>query len=175
MVARVASLALLGALALEPQPSTPGQPLACEGAVSVLLNGAPLSSGCVLNIKAGNGIIALATADPAIGGTDLSFAYNSALVPTHDTIHADENYCESSNGTIVYTCKLPNKALLTYQRGQEFLVVTDATCAASCSLNIDILGPKAIKQADGLTDPGGLLIAGQARLIWYDGTVFRLM
>lgn len=77
----LAALALATALVAAAQPQPPGQPLACGGGVTVLLNGAPLSTGCVLNIKAGNGILATPMANPAIGGTDLSFSYNSALVP----------------------------------------------------------------------------------------------
>ena len=171
----LAALALATALVAAAQPQPPGQPLACGGGVTVLLNGAPLSTGCVLNIKAGNGILATPMANPAIGGTDLSFSYNSALVPTHDQVHANENFCDSLNGTTLYTCKLPNKALLAYARGNTFLLAVDTTCAAGCSVNIDTVGPISIKQSDGTTDPGGLLIAGQAKWIWYDGKIFRLM
>lgn len=158
------------------QPASPGQPLACGGGVTVLLNGKSLSTGCVLNILAGNGIIATPRADPAIGGTDLSFSYNPVLIPTHDQIHNDENYCNSTNGTTLYTCSLPNKALTSgYVLGMMFLLNVDATCAASCMLNIDGNGVKTITKSDGMTAPGGALIAGQAKLIWYDGTIFRLM
>jgi hypothetical protein len=34
---------------------------------------------------------------------------------------------------------------------------------------------KSIKKKDGVTDPAGSLVAGQAQLVWYDGTVIRLM
>jgi hypothetical protein len=175
MVVHLASLAFLTALALGAQPTPPGPPLACGGAVTILLNGVPLSSGCVLNLTAGFGVIVTAAANTGIGGTDLSFSYNSALIPTHDTIHANENYCESTNGTTGYTCQLPDKTLTVYSRGQLFLIVVDATCVTNCTLNINTVGRTSIKRADGTTDPGGLLIAGQARLIWYDGTVFRLI
>lgn len=157
------------------QPQPPGQPLICGGGVTILLEGMPLASGCVLNIKAGPGILATPQANPAIGGTDLSFGYNTALIPTHDQAHANENFCESTNGTSLYTCKLPNKALLAYQRGQTFLLVVDAPCIAGCSVNIDKVGPKALKQDDGLTDPGNTLLTGRARWIFYDGTIFRLL
>jgi hypothetical protein len=157
------------------QPAPPGQPLICGGGITVLLEGNPLASGCVLNIRAGSGIVATPAADPAIGGTDLMFSYNTILIPTHDQIHANENYCESSNGTPQYTCKLPDKALLVYQRGQEFLLVIDTPCPAGCTLNIDSVGVRSIKQSDGATDPGALIVAGQATRVWFDGTVFRLI
>lgn len=160
------------------QPSTPGQPLACGGGVTVLLNGAPLASGCVLNIQAGSGIVATPKADPAIGGTDISFSINTAVVPTHDTIHANELYCSSTNGTPAYTCNLPAKALTSLNVGSMFLLDVDATCAAACTLAIDPgvnIPAKSIKKADGTSDPQGSLIVGQAKLVWYDGNVFRLM
>ena len=174
MVARIALL-ITAVVALRAQPSAPGQPLACGGGITVLLNGVPLSAGCVLNIKAGSGIVATPAANPAIGGTDLSFSYNTALIATHDTTHSNENFCDSTNGTTLYACKLPNKALLAYARGNTFFLAVDVTCAASCTVNIDTVGPISIKQSDGTTDPGGLLIAGQGKWIWYDGKIFRLM
>ena len=106
---------------------------------------------------------------------DCTPSFNTALIPTHDTIHANENYCASSNGTTGYTCSMPDKALPAYALGQAFLLNVDATCASSCSLNIDGLGMKSIKKKDGVTDPAGTLIAGQAQWVWYDGTVIRLM
>jgi hypothetical protein len=97
------------------------------------------------------------------------------LIPTHDTIHANEIYCASSNGTTGYTCSMPDKALVVYSVGQMFLLNVDTTCAAACSLNIDSVGVKSIKKKDGVTDPGGVLIAGQAQFVWYDGTLLRLL
>ena len=106
---------------------------------------------------------------------DCTPSFNTALIPTHDTIHANESYCASSNGTTSYTCVMPSKALPTYTLGQTFLLNVDATCASSCSLNVDGLGVKTIKKKDGVTDPSGALVAGQAQFVWFDGTVIRLM
>ena len=106
---------------------------------------------------------------------DCTPSFNTALIPTHDTIHANESYCASSNGTTAYTCSMPDKALTAYTAGQVFLLNVDTTCATSCSLNIDSLGLKSITKKDGLTAPGGALVAGQAQFVWYDGTVIRLM
>jgi hypothetical protein len=157
------------------EPAPPGQPAACAGGVTVLLNGAPLSSGCVLNIKAGSGIMATPSSNPSIAGTDLSFAYNPALLPTHDTIHANENWCDSTNGTLRYTCSLPNKTLANgYNVGMELLLRVDATCAPTCTVNVDGDGDVTITQFDGVSPPNGALVAGQAKRVWYDGTVFRI-
>jgi hypothetical protein len=70
---------------------------------------------------------------------------------------------------------MPDKALASYSAGEMFLLNVDTTCASACTLNIDTLGVITVKEKDGLTDPTGTLVAGQAQLIWYDGTVMRLM
>jgi hypothetical protein len=44
------------------------------------------------------------------------------------------------------------------------------------TLDVDTLGPAAMKLADGITDPGpGETTAGRVYEIWYDGTGFRLL
>jgi hypothetical protein len=42
-------------------------------------------------------------------------------------------------------------------------------------LNIDDLGPVAIKRSDGKLDPLGVLAAGEPQWVFYDGVIFRLM
>jgi hypothetical protein len=166
--------------AMAQAPGTPGSPQTCAGAVTILLNGQALAnavSGCVLNIKAGTGIIATPAADRAIGGTDISFSVNSALIPTMPQIEQDVIFCDSHQGTAQYACQLPY-AITTIQRGMEVLLAIDTACSTNCSLLLSQL-PAAIsiKQADGSTDPMGtgfLGTAGQAGRIWFDGTVFRL-
>lgn len=171
------AVATLGALLFKAtgQPAPPGQATACAGGVTILLAGKPLSAGCVLNILPGNGIIATPSADPAIGGTDLSFSYNSALIPTLDTEHANPNYCKSTNGTPAYTCKLPVKQLVEYTEGQAFLLNVDQACSAGCTLAVDLLPSRTIKNSDGVTDPNGALIPGRAQWVWFDGTIFRMV
>lgn len=176
----VASI-FIGVITLAQAPSTPSTPQACNGAVTVLLNGSPLPSpfsGCVLNIKSGPGILATPASDPAIGGTDISFSLNTAFAPSFVQLQANPLYCASSNGTPQYACSLSGNgpALAKYSKGLELLFLPDVTCAAACSLQVDQGGtqPISIKQPDGVTDPGGALIAGQAKHIWFDGSVFRI-
>lgn len=143
--------------------------------VAIDLNGTAEGTQATLNFISGTGIVLSCVNNTGASRVDCTPSYNSALIPTHDTIHANESYCASSNGTTAYTCSMPDKALTAYSVGQMFLLNVDTTCATSCSLNIDSNGAKSIKQSNGTTDPGGALIAGQAQLIWYDGTVMRLM
>jgi len=129
-----------------------------------------------LNLEPGNGILE-SCRDEGAGNNRITCtpSYNSALISTHDSAHNNENYCFSSNGSTQYSCKLPNKAITSYQTGMTFVLVADATCSAACSLNIDTLGPVSIKKSDGAIDPGGALVAGEPQWVFYDGRVFRLM
>jgi hypothetical protein len=151
----------------------------CTGAgiagLNIALNGTTQGTQATLNFVSGTGIVQSCTNNAGASRVDCTPSFNTALIPTHDTIHANESYCASSNGTTVYSCSMPDKALPAYSTGQAFLLNVDTTCAASCSLNIDAVGAKSIKKKDGVTDPGGTLVAGQAQLVWYDGTVIRLM
>ena len=104
-----------------------------------------------------------------------SSSYNTAFIATHDTVHSNENFCNSTNGTTAYTCRLPFKALTSYQAGMVFLLTVDAPCTTACSMNIDNVGLVSIKKPDGTTDPGGAIVAGQPQWIFYDGKVFRLV
>jgi len=143
--------------------------------VTIDLNGTAQGTQAALNFISGTGIIQSCVNNTGASRIDCTPSYNSALIPTHDTIHANENYCASSNGTTVYTCSMPNKTLTSYNTGQTFVLNVDTTCATTCTLNIDGNGAKTVTKSDGATAPGGTLIAGQAKLIWYDGTVMRLM
>jgi len=143
--------------------------------LTVALNGTTQGTQATLNFNAGTGIIQSCTNNVGASRVDCTPSFNTALIPTHDTLHANESYCSSSNGTTSYTCAMPSKALTTYTPGQTFLLNVDATCSSSCSLNVDTLGAKSIKKKDGVTDPAGVLVAGQAQFVWFDGTVIRLM
>ena len=143
--------------------------------LTVQIDGKPAGVEKTLNLIPGNGIMHVCVDNPAKQRMDCTPSFNTALIPTHDTVHANENYCFSANGTTAYTCGLPNKALTGYQTGMTFVLNVDAPCTANCSLNIDNVGLVSIKKMDGTTDPGGTLDPGQPQWVFYDGKVFRLM
>lgn len=143
--------------------------------VTVDLNGATQGTQATLNFISGTGILQSCVNNTGSSRVDCTPAYNSALIPTHDTIHANESYCASINGTTAYTCSMPDKALTAYTAGEMFLLNADTTCATTCTVNIDGLGGKTLTKSDGVSSPAGALVAGQAKLIWYDGSVMRLM
>ena len=153
-----------------------------------------------LNAPAGNvvnslAIVAAGTAGAiniyASGATDLVIDISGYYLPsptqpsiqlvTFGQLYANPLLCLSVNGTFAYTCKLPFFALSswysTYQAGMMFFLVPDTTCSAACSLVVDGVGsaPVSIKQSDGVTDPGGQIVAGVGTWVWFDGKVFRIL
>lgn len=146
-----------------------------SGSVTVALDGVAVGSEAVLNLNPGNGVSIACSNNTAAGRIDCTPGYDGALVPTHDTIHGNENFCVSQNGTTAYTCSLPNRQLPAYSAGQAFLLLVDSTCSASCTLSIDLAGTRTITKNDGVSQPAGRLVAGQAQWVWFDGVVFRLM
>jgi hypothetical protein len=68
-----------------------------------------------------------------------------------------------------------NPVLLSYQNGTRLQFRPNTTNTGAASLNVCGLGAKAIKKADGTSDPAdGALTAGQTYWLRYDGTVFRI-
>jgi hypothetical protein len=122
--------------------------------INVQVGGRPVGAENTLNLMPGNGILQICVDDRNQHRVDCTPSFNTALIPTHETIHANENYCVSGNGTTGYTCQLPNSALTSYRAGMTFLLNVDADCSQSCSLNIDNVKVASIKRADGTTDPG---------------------
>ncbi len=144
--------------------------------VTVELGAKPVGTRSKLNLESGNGIMQTCRDEGAANDRiTCAPSYNSAIISTHDTAHSNENYCFSTNGTPIYTCRLPYKSLGAYQAGMAFVLVADATCSAGCSLNIDNVGTVNIKKSDGTTDPAGALVAGEPQWVFYDGKVFRLI
>jgi hypothetical protein len=88
------------------------------------------------------------------------------------------DFVASSNGTPAYTYSFGAagcQVLTVYTKGMHLRLVPDVTNPGAASLNIDNVGIRNIKQADGLTDPvAKFLLPGREYPIWFDGTVFRL-
>jgi hypothetical protein len=154
--------------------------LSCAAAtaqsVTVEIAAKPVGTRAKLNLESGAGILESCRDEgEANNRITCTPSYNSAVISTHDSAHNNENYCVSTTGTTQYTCHMPYKALTAYQAGMAFVLLADASCSASCSLNVDNLGPVSIKKSDGAGDPGGVVVAGAPQWVFYDGKVFRLM
>ncbi len=85
--------------------------------------------------------------------------------------------CASSGGSsTTYSCAM-NPILNSYTTGMIVQWRPDVNgTGGGTTLNIDTLGPKAVRLADGVTDPTAAdVVGGRLHLIWFDGTVFRLV
>jgi hypothetical protein len=144
--------------------------------VTVDVGGMRVGTRGALNLESGAGVVETCR-DEGTANDRITCqpSYNTAVIATHDTVHSNENYCFSSSGSTLYTCTLRYKTIAGYQTGMALVLVADTACSASCTLNIDNVGPVSIKKSDGTTDPGGTLAAGEPQWVFYDGKVFRLM
>jgi hypothetical protein len=164
------------------QPPPPSGSTVATGTITILLGGQPIGSAPVLNFQPANtanqpsGIVMSCVPNSTLNSIDCTYTANTAYTPTIDRVHHNLNFLQSFNGTTAYTAKAAGTALLANQVGDAWLLEVATTCTSTCTLAIDTAsGPITIKQADGVTSPNGTLIAGQARWIWFDGTIFRLL
>jgi len=84
--------------------------------------------------------------------------------------------CSSASASSsAYTCTM-SPTLGAYSMGLILSWVPDVSgSGGATTLNVDTLGAKSLKLADGVTDPAsGDVVGGRMYSIWYDGTVFRL-
>lgn len=86
------------------------------------------------------------------------------------------SYCApaSASGT-TYTCT-PSPAVSSYAAGTTLAFVPDVNgTGGATTVNVNALGAKSIKLADGSTNPASTdLVASVFYLLTYDGTVFRV-
>ena len=102
--------------------------------VTVEVGAKPIGTRAALNLESGNGIVETCRDEGAANNRITCMpSYNSALISTHDSVHNNENFCFSANGTTQYTCSLPYKVITAYQTGMTFVLVADAPCSSSCS------------------------------------------
>ena len=104
-------------------------------------------------------------------GVDTAVVLSKATQQTGGTL-----FCPSTSGSgTTYTCAL-NPTLTSYTAGMVLHWQPDAAAAGGgTTLNVDLLGPVSVKEADGVTDPKITdILPGRLYWIWYDGTVFRL-
>jgi hypothetical protein len=97
---------------------------------------------------------------------------NAATLQSAQPLH-----CLSFSGSdSAYTCEL-NPALAAYTTGMVLYWRPDVSGSGGpTTLDVGALGPRAVKLADGLTDPlPGDFAAGRLYPLWYDGARFRVI
>ena len=122
-----------------------------------------------------NGVVVTCVTQPS--GNTCVPALNTAVALTIPVAQSGAPvFCNSMNGTVAYTCSLGATRILTsYTVGMFVVLRTDTRNSGACSLNIDGLGVRAIKQKDGTTDPAaGQITGGQFYWLFYDGAVWRM-
>ena len=122
---------------------------ACSGSVQILVNGAPLSSGCVINFVSGTaGIILSAAPNPAIGGTNITVNADLSFLQTlandesgqDHVLNAISQNCNLCTPGLAYTASL-NPAMANYSTGQWFIMLPDLPTELGATVNIGGLGP----------------------------------
>jgi hypothetical protein len=122
-------------------------------------------------VTCGNGLVC--TESGTSGDLSVSADTTSLLVTKAALQSGAVLRCVSSATSAAHSCAM-SPQLLAYAAGMvvEF-TPSAAPLSGATTLNINGLGSKAIKQADGTSDPQSVA-AGQQIPLRYDGTVFRM-
>ena len=145
--------------------------------LAIATGGTTQGTQSTLNFVSGNGIVQTCVNNSGANRVDCTPSLNTSVALTIDTAQSGAPlYCNSANGTVAYSCSFGStRALTAYTVGMFVLLRTDASNSGGCTLNIDGLGIKNIKQKDGTSDPAaGQIVSGQFYWLFYDGSVFRM-
>lgn len=147
-----------------------------SGSVTIMNGGVVVGTRATENFQAGVGLLNMISDTGS--RIDISQAIDSAVVQTQGVAQAGTAlFCASLSGSSsAYTCQV-SPTVTSYTTGMVLQWRPDVNGAGGAStLNVDALGTKAVKLADGLTDPTSADVqAGRLYQLWYDGTVFRLL
>ena len=147
------------------------------GGVTTIENtGTLVGSRSILDLSGGPGVL-LTTSDSG-QSILIQSSLDTAVVQTRSSAQSGASLlCASASGSATaYTCFL-SPTVSTYTVGMILHWKPDSNGAGGATtLNVDTLGPVAVKLMDGVTNPvAGDIIAGRVYEIWYDGTGFRLL
>jgi hypothetical protein len=147
------------------------------GGVTTIKNtGTTVGTRSILDLSSGPGVL-LATSDTG-QSILIQSSLDTAVVQTRSSEQSGASlFCASASGSgTTYTCFL-SPTVSTYTAGMILNWKPDVSgTGGATTLNVDTLGPTAVKLPDGITDPApGDITAGRVYEIWYDGTRFRLL
>jgi hypothetical protein len=147
-----------------------------SGVTQIQNTGTLVGARPILDFSAGPGILlAISDTGQAISiqsSVDTSFVQTSGNEQSGASL-----LCSTASGSgTTYTCAL-SPVLTGYTTGMVLNWNPDVSATGgSTTLNVNTLGAKSVKLADGATDPApGDVVAGRIVEIWYDGVVFRLL
>ena len=145
------------------------------GTATIKNSGTTVGSRTILDLSSGPGVL-LSTSDTG-QSILIQNSLDTAIVQTRSSEQSGAAVlCAPAGGSgTAYTCSLPT-TLSAYTSGMVLHWRPDANgSGGATTLNVDTLGPIALKLTDGVTDPAaGDIIAGRLYELWYDGTSFRL-
>jgi hypothetical protein len=144
------------------------------GAVTVQLDGTAAGTRAVENFVSGVGVVTTIV-DTGTRINIQNTADTSVMLSKAAAQGGSVFLCTSASGSAgAYTCPMA-PTLATYTAGMTIAWKPDVDGAGGATtLNIDTLGARPVKLADGTTDPTPIDIqAGRLLPLWYDGTVFR--
>ncbi len=100
---------------------------------------------------------------------------DTAIVQTRAAFQsAQDTFCIGAGDVSAQTCSLAAK-LWAYTPGMSIRFVPSATNTGAMTLNIDGLGARPVRQANGIDDlASGALVAGAYYHLVYDGSAFRI-
>jgi hypothetical protein len=145
--------------------------------LTIATGGTTQGAQATLNFISGTGIVQTCVNNSGASRVDCTPSLNTSVALTIGTAQSGAPvFCNSTNGTTAYSCSLAStSALTTYSTGMFVLLRTNASNTGACTVNIDGVGIKNIKQKDGTTDPtSGQITSGQFYWLFYDGSVFRM-
>lgn len=146
------------------------------GSLTIDNNGTAIGSRAIANFIPGAGI--LNTISDTGTQINIQQSIDSGVILTRAGHQSGQTLlCASSSASSsTYTCAM-SPTLTSYQTGMVLNWTPDVNGAGGpTTLNVDILGAQPVKLADGVTDPViGDVTGGRMVLVWFDGTVFRLM
>lgn len=145
------------------------------GAVTVESSGTAVGSAATLNFTTGAGsLYAISSTPPAI---EVQSSADTGLLLTQAREQSGGPLlCAPATGSgTAYGCSM-SPTLNLYNSGMALNFEPDVSGSGGpTTLNVDFLGAKSLKLADGATDPGpGDITGGRLYSIWYDGAVFRI-
>jgi hypothetical protein len=123
----------------------------CNGAgisgLNIAINGITQGTQPTLNLISGNGIIEVCANNAAASRVDCMPAADTAYTLSRATHQAgtDLSVISASGSSTVYT-GVVNPSLIVYTQNQTFSWIPDVACGASPTLNINGLGPVALKK-----------------------------
>jgi hypothetical protein len=145
-----------------------------SGAVTIQLDGALVGTRAIENLVNGTGVLTTAV-DTGVR-INVQGSADTAVMLTGAAAQAGQLFlCSSLSGSGgAYTCPM-SPTLTAYTSGMTLLWKPDVNgTGGPTTLNIDSLGVRSVKLADGTTDPTPVdILAGRLLPLWYDGTVFR--